>query len=420
MSRSPSPELTEVTQAPQPSRSRLTRALVALASRPHLPRRTVRLRLTLLYGALFIVSGAALLTITYVLVVHSTGNVLFLHRVGSSPRGLPTVPQAFQAQAAQVRRQAEAQHTHELHQLLIESGLALAIMSVLSLLAGWVMAGRVLTPLRTMTATTQRISEANLHQRLALDGPRDELKELADTIDGLLARLETAFEAQRRFVANASHELRTPLTMMRTSLDVATGKPAGASVELTALEHKLREGLDQADRLVESFLTLARAQHGAVSDRATVELPSVAQAALDARRGAIAARGLSVQMALGPATVTGNRTLLAQMVENVLDNAVRHNQAGGWIRVHTESERARARVTVESGGAPLSAGAVAELAQPFQRIDGARRGSEHGVGLGLSIVDAIAQAHGGALSLEAQPCGGLRVVIDLPTGDGAA
>jgi signal transduction histidine kinase len=420
MSPSPPSELTAATTAPQRSRRRLTRALLALAVRPHLPRRTVRLRLTLLYGALFIVSGAALLTITYVLVVHSTRNELFVRRAGTGTPGLANGPRVLLVQAAQIKRQAEAQHNHELHQLLIESGLALAIMSVLSLLAGWVMAGRVLTPLRTMTETTQRISEANLDQRLALGGPPDELKELADTIDGLLARLQAAFDAQRRFVANASHELRTPLTMMRTSLDVATGKPAGPSMEVTALGHKLREGLDQADRLVESFLTLARAPHGALSDRANVELPVVAQAALDAHRGDIAARGLSVETALAPATVTGNRTLLIRMVENVIDNAVRHNQARGWIRVHTESERTRARVTVESGGASLSAGAVAELAQPFQRIDGARRGSDQGVGLGLSIVDAIARAHGGVLSLEAHSSGGLRVVIDLPTGEGAA
>jgi signal transduction histidine kinase len=402
------------------SQSRLTRRLVSIAGRPHLPRRTVRLRLTVLYGALFIVSGAALLTITYLLVAHATGNRLFIRRQSVAPSGITSVPHVFLIAADQLKRQAEAQHAHELHQLLVESGLALAIMSVLSLAAGWLMAGRVLAPLRTMTATTQRISEANLHQRLALAGPSDELTDLANTIDGLLARLETAFEAQRRFVANVSHELRTPLTMMRTSLDVATGKPAGVSPELTALELKLREGLEQADRLVESFLTLARAHNGAVAERAAVNLPELAQASLDVHAEAMATGGLSVRTALAPATVTGNRTLLARMVDNVIDNAVRHNHAGGWIRVFTQRNRAGARVTVESGGAPLAKGAVAELAQPFQRLGGARRGSEHGVGLGLSIVEAIAQAHGGALALEAQPDGGLRVTVTLPAGEPAS
>jgi signal transduction histidine kinase len=403
--------------APRRSQSRFTEFLYSIAARPHLPRRTVRLRLTLLYGGLFIVSGAALLTITYLLVAHSTRDALFIRRIGTRPVSLD--PNVL-VQAAQLKRQAQTQHAHELHQLLIESGLALAIMSVLSLAAGWMMAGRVLAPLRTMTATTQRISEANLHRRLALDGPSDELTDLANTIDGLLARLETAFDAQRRFVANVSHELRTPLTMMRTSLDVATGKPAGASPELIALELKLREGLEQADRLVESFLTLARAQNGAVSERAAVALPELAQASLDAHAEAIAAGRLSVRTALAPATVTGNRTLLARMVDNVIDNAVRHNQAAGWIRVFTQRNGGAARVTVESGGASLPEEAVAELAQPFQRLDGPRRGSEHGVGLGLSIVDAIAQAHGGSLALE--PCrdGGLRVVIVLPDGEDVA
>jgi len=357
------------------SQSRLNRRLYSIAGRPHLPRRTVRLRLTLLYGALFIVSGAALLTITYLLVAHSTRDALFVRRVGSGPVDLN--PNLF-AQADQIKRQAEAQHAHELHQLLIESGLALAIMSVLSLAAGWLMAGRVLAP------------------------------------------VEAAHEAQRRFVANASHELRTPLTMMRTSLDVASGKPAGISPELTALEGKLREGLDQADRLVESFLMLARAENGAVSEPTEVALPELAAAALGAHHDAIVARGLTVQSDLGAATVTGNLTLLARMVDNVIDNAVRHNQAAGWIRVSTHHNGAGARMTVDSGGAPLTETAVAELAQPFQRLGGARRGSEHGVGLGLSIVNAIAQAHGGALALQAGPDGGLRVTVTLPGEEGAS
>jgi signal transduction histidine kinase len=358
--------------APPRSQSPFTRRLLSLAGQAHLPRRTVRLRLTLLYGGLFIVSGAALLTITYLLVVHSTHDVLYIRRRTYGPVKLDA---SVFVQFTHDKHQAQAQHAHELHQLLIESGLALAIMSVLSLAAGWLMAGRVLAP------------------------------------------LEATYEAQRRFVANVSHELRTPLTMMRTSLDVATGKPAGTTPEIAALDVKLREGLDQADRLVESFLTLARAQNGAATERGAVKLPDLARASLDAHAAAIATAGLSVRTALAPAAVTGNRTLLARMVDNLIDNAVRHNQAAGWIRVFTHRNGAGARVTVESGGARLAASAVAELAQPFQRLGGARRGSEHGVGLGLSIVEAIAQAHGGALALEPRPEGGLRATVTLPAGE---
>ncbi len=403
----------------------MARGLYRLAFRPQLPRRTVRLRLTLLYGGLFIVSGAALLTITYVLVDNSTGNFLFVRDQfrGASPHGLagrPASPAQMLAQAAALRtqatRDAQAEHGRELHQLLIESGLALAIMAVVSLMLGWWLAGRVLEPLRTMTAATQRISEDNLHQRLALEGPSDELKDLADTIDGLLARLEAAFEAQRRFVANASHELRTPLAMMRTSLDVAAGKPERPPPELTALDHKLRQGLDQADRLVEGFLTLARAQNGALADRATVSLKRLVDDALDAQRDAIAERGLTVEEALGAAPVRGNRTLLSRMVGNVVDNAVRHNRPAGWLTVRTGVDGAVASVIVDSGGQPLVNSQARELGMPFHRVAGSRTGSDHGVGLGLSIVTAIAQAHGGSVSLEPHPGGGLRVTIQLPVG----
>jgi signal transduction histidine kinase len=435
--------------------------LAALTSRLHLPRRTVRLRLTVLYGALFLVSGAALLAITYVLVLRSTATpVLFFHNgtvrggvapgvgpqvaeriegppgaiVRASPAGgtgaasaagggsttggpLPALPPA---QALQLTVQATRQHAAELHQLLMQSGIALAIMAVVSIALGWLISGRVLAPLRTMTVATRRISEDNLHERLALGGPDDELKDLADTIDGLLERLQAAFDAQRRFVANASHELRTPLAMMRTSLDVAVAKPGPAPPRLGVLEDKLREGLDRADRLLESFLMLARAQHGALSDRATVSLEAVLATAIEAHRPALAARGIELRRALGEARVAGSETLLARMVENVIENAVRHNEPGGWMRVETATDGAVARVVVESGGPVLGERAVAQLAQPFRRLGADRTGSDDGVGLGLSIVAAIAAAHGGALVLRALPAGGLRVQIELPRAARAA
>lgn len=401
--------------------------LADLVVSPRLPRRTVRLRLTLLYGVLFLLSGAALLTITYFLVHHATSGVLFVNRSAETQPSInghfPPAPQQLQdlaAQGRQLRDNAVHQHNAELHQLLVQSGIALGLMSVVSIALGWLVAGRVLAPLRTMTATTRRISEANLHERLALSGPRDELKELGDTIDGLLARLEAAFDAQRRFVANASHELRTPLAMMRTSVDVATGKPGPVPAQVTALGDKVREGLDQAERLLESFLTLARAQQEVVGEQTTVELPAVVSAALAARADAIDEKGITLERALGDAGVAGSETLLTRLVENVLDNAVVHNEPGGWIRVATGVRGETAQLEVQSSGALLEDERVRELAQPFRRLGSERTGSQDGVGLGLSIVSAIADAHGGSLELAARPEGGLRVLIELPrAGRGA-
>jgi signal transduction histidine kinase len=359
--------------------------------------RSVRLRLTALYGSLFLACGTGLLAITYVLVSHATAITAVN---SSSPNGPPT---------------GAVRHTHlvDLHQLVVQSGIALAIMTVVSAALGWIVAGGVLAPVRAMTAATRRISGENLHERLALRGPRDELTELADTIDGLLARLEAAFDAQRGFVANASHELRTPLTMMRTSLDVAIAKPEPIPPEVRALDAKLREGLDQADRLLESFLVLARAQHGARDERGPVSLASLVEVALQDRDGIVVKREIDVRTSLEPVCVTGSATLLSRMVQNVIENAVRHNEPHGFIAVQSEIHDGTARLIVENGGPQLDAASVAQLAQPFRRLSAERTGSANGVGLGLSIVAAVAAAHGGGLELRARSGGGLRVEIDL-------
>jgi signal transduction histidine kinase len=393
----------------------LRRYLSQLGSRRHLPRPSVRLRLTLLYGGLFLVSGGVLLAISNVLVRRATGGPVFTRttRSGQGPNGLPT-PEQLQAQAEQLKDAADRQHAAELDQLLLQSGIALAIMAFVSIGLGWLVAGRVLRPLREITTSTRRISQHNLHERLALQGPSDELKDLADTIDGLLARLEAAFNAQRRFVANASHELRTPLAMMRTSLDVATGKPGPLPPQLDALDAKLREGLEQADRLLESFLTLAHAQNGALTERTTVSLGELLSAAIEARADAVAEQRLTVEQRLGDINVAGSETLLARLVENVVDNAVRHNERSGWIRAETRSDGETARLVVENGGSRLEQRSVQELGQPFRRLAADRTDSQNGVGLGLSIVAAIAAAHGGNLQLHARAEGGLRVQIELP------
>jgi hypothetical protein len=269
--------------------------------------------------------------------------------------------------------------------------------------------------LRTITTATQRISEQNLHERLAIGGPPDELRRLADTIDGLLARLEEAFEAQRRFVANASHELRTPLTTMRTALDVALAKPQLSSQpQVKALDASLREDLDQADRLLESFLVLARAQRGALGEETSVSLAHVAGDALASRGEAIAAKQIELHRTVAPACVAGSETLLARMVDNLIDNAVRHNVPGGLINVSCEADRDTARLVVESAGPVLNEAAVARLAEPFRRLGAERTGSQNGHGLGLSIVAAIAAAHGGELRLYAREQGGLGAEVTLP------
>ncbi|MBV9603588.1 MAG: HAMP domain-containing protein [Solirubrobacterales bacterium] len=297
--------------------------------------------------------------------------------------------------------------------LVVVSAIALVVMAPVSMLLEWLIAGRVLRPLRTLTITTREISATNLHQRLALDGPDDELKELSDTIDALLDRLQTSFESQRLFVANASHELRTPLSTLRATLDVALAKP-NVHPQVQRLDAKLREDLDQADRLLEDFLTLARAQHGQLGEQASLSLTRLTHDALAARAEAIAAKRLELYTALIPLQVTGAETLLARMVENVIENAIRHNHPDGFISVACGNEGEIARLVVESGGPVLDSSAVADLALPFRRLGTDRTGSQNGHGLGLSIVAAVAAAHDGALELHARAEGGLRVQITLP------
>jgi signal transduction histidine kinase len=381
----------------------------------------VRLRLTALYGALFLLCGAGLLAITNVLVRRRTalpkgsnGVIAITKLPGASP-SVSVAPGGGQPRGHTAQAGATAvEHSALLHQLLIQSGIALAVMAAASILLGWLVAGRVLRPLHTITTTVQQISATNLHRRLALGGPDDELKALGMTFDDLLARLEASFEAQRRFVANASHELRTPLTMMRTALDVATGKPRPPTPEVEALATKIRRGLDQADLLLESFLLLARAEHAPLAEDITIDVDYMAAAALAARSEAIATKGLAVEHALGSAPIRGNEALLAQMVGNLIENAIRHNHPGGWIRIVTEADGALATLVVESGGPVLDQHEVSALAEPFRRLGAERTGSDNGVGLGLSIVAAVVVAHHGNLDLQARSTGGLRVVVTLP------
>ncbi len=312
-------------------------------------------------------------------------------------------------------------HTHlvDLHQLLAQSGVALAIMTVVSIGLGWWVAGRVLRPLRAMTAATRRISEENLDQRLALRGPRDELTELADTIDGLLERLEASFEAQRQFASNASHELRTPLATMRAALDVAMAKPVPVPEHILTLETRLRQELDRVERLLEGLLSLARSRRAPVGEEVTVAHGQIASEAVARRTSEISAKQLDVDLEVSAEVwVSGSETLLARMVENVIENAISDNEPGGWVRVIPAVEGSLASLVVENGGSLLVQEDVDQLAEPFLRLGTPRTGSQMGSGLGLSIVASIAQAYGGALDLHARRDGGLRVVIALPAAAG--
>jgi len=385
-----------------------------------LPRRSVRLRLTALYTLLFLLSGAVLLAIASGVVVASS--VAATAPAAGQPSPQSALARA-QARIAQLQSELAANTVHGVsHQLLIGSAIALGVMTVASALVGWIIAGRVLRPLRAMTVATRRISADSLHERLAMPGPRDELTDLADTIDGLLERLEGAFAAQRRFVANASHELRTPLTTMRASVDVAVAKPGPVPEQTLVLAGRVRGELDRVDELLDGLLALARAQHGVLPGRAVLSLGAVASASLAARGGAIAARKLTVRSIDGPdgAWVAGSQPLLRRMVDNVMDNAIGHNVDGGWISVASGTDGAAARLVVETGGEVLDQQHVDQLAQPFRRLGADRTGPADGAGLGLSIVAAVAEAHGGALDLRARPQGGLRVVIRLPLAASAA
>jgi signal transduction histidine kinase len=308
-----------------------------------------------------------------------------------------------------------AQRISDLHSLEIESVIALAIMALISGALGWAISGRVLRPLRTMTATTQEISEANLNRRLAMAGPPDELHELADTIDGLLGRLEGAFDAQRRFVANASHELRTPLTTARALLEMVISDP-NATVETfrETCEQVLDEG-EQQEQLIDALLALAHGQRGIVQ-REAVDLATVVAELVHVREPEAAARELAFASALEPAPVSGDRRLLERLVANLLDNALRHNAPGGRVSVSTAAGGEHATLVVANTGPPVPADQVERLLQPFQRLATDRVGYRDGLGLGLSIVAAIADAHGAELALEPGAEGGLEIEVRFPRG----
>ena len=385
-----------------------------------LRRRTVRFRLTALYCCLFFPSGVALVAITYVLIV------LVQHQKAIAPSDDRSSSVSFTADRSPsglaphgggttLMTVVVGQHqiTLDSSELLVGSCIVLVAMIGASVLLGWFAAGRVLRPLRVMTTTTRQISERNLHERLALAGPDDELKDLGDTIDGLLARLEAAFDSQRRFVANASHELRTPLMLSQTLLQVALADPAITLDSLrAACEEAIDAGKDQA-QLIDALLTLARSQRG-LDHREPVDLTAVVNDALNAHEPSAAARGLQVDAALDHAEVSGDARLIYRLVSNLLDNAIRYNLTGGRVEVKLAASTTEATLTVTNTGPPVPPDQVSRLLEPFQRAAPDRTASPNGLGLGLSIVADIAEAHGASLEVLPRPEGGLTVAVTFP------
>jgi signal transduction histidine kinase len=381
--------------------------------RARLPRRTIRLRLALAYFGLFVVSAAGLLALTIVLWRATTNTVTT--RTGGSRARVPATSAVKAPQGISI------QHSTDLHQLLVMSGIALAVFAAVSITLGWLVAGRFLQPLHTITTAAKDISATNLQERLNLKGPDDELKELGDTFDGLLARLERSFYFERQFVANASHELRTPNATMRVWLDVAMAKPEPVPPHIVALAARLRHELDHVDQLLDSFVALAHAQGAPIDDESTFRLGDITSAAIACRASAISEMDLTIDDEQGSETwVTGSETLLTRAVENVIDNAVKHNERSGWVRVKTTANGPTCSLVVENGGPLLHQDEVDELARPFRRLGAQRTGSDRGSGLGLSIVESIAEVHGGTLDLQARTDGGLRVVITLPLAEETA
>jgi signal transduction histidine kinase len=357
-------------------------------------RLSVRARLTALYASLFLFAGAGLLGISLWLVARH------LHR---------TLPDGA-ADAA-------------LSDLRGQYALALIGATLVAVALGWVVAGHVLRPLAEITATARRVSQDRLGERIALDGPDDELRELADTFDEMLDRLGAAFASQRRFVANASHELRTPLTVLRAEVDVTLADPDASVTELRAMGETVRDATIECEQLLEALLLLARSEAG-VDRRAPVDLVEAAHRAAAARSQDAARHAVDLRVTAphGPVVVEGDPRLLERLVANLVDNGVRHNEPGGWAAVEVTREDDGVRIAVANSGAPIPEAAAERLLEPFQRV--ARRGEgPPGVGLGLSIVRSVAAAHGGGVTLAPRAGGGLEVVVRLSgarSADGSA
>jgi signal transduction histidine kinase len=382
-------------------------------SRPQL---TVRARLTVLYTGLFAVCGAIVVAVSYLLVArlepqgegqHAPAS--FLARCQSeqlsahpNDRLLAKCSVYFQLQGAQHQRDVTLSH------LLQYSVITLAIVIALAAILGWIAAGRALRPVHRVTAAARAASEQNLSARVALGGPRDELHELAETFDDMLDRLQAAFEAQQRFIANASHELRTPLTVMRTTVDVVLDNPESTPAELRGMAADIRAEVDHAERLIGALLILARNERG-LTVHEEVDLATVAEDVLDSAE--LGER--RVHATLEPALISGDPVLAERLIANLVDNAARYNAAAGDIWISTHTLAGSSQLTVANTGPLISHADVDRIFQPFERLGD--RTSRDGFGLGLTLVGSIAAVHGGAATVRPRNDGGLSIIVTIPS-----
>ena len=386
----------------------------------------VRTRLTLIYAAPFLVAGLAVWGLAlFVLerVILPTSPAASLIASGKLGGSVAPLCQAYTTTSTALCERAYAAYyagtvagmqaqQNTLAKLLAFWALGLGVMTVASGGLGWYISGRLLRPVREITETARRASEQHLGERLALTGPRDELKELADTFDDMLERLDAAFATQRRFVANASHELRTPLTVMRTAIDVTLAKPSPTAAQLTDMAVRVRRSIDKAESMIEALLTIAVSDQGKLSTEFT-DLATMAEDAIDAAAPTIERLNLRVDAHLDPAGITGDPQLLERMISNLVDNAVRHNEPGGWIRLRTGRSAAAAYLEIANSGPFIPDDAVSSLFEPFRRME-ARTGARDGVGLGLSIARSVVTAHHATVTASSQPAGGLDISVQIP------
>jgi signal transduction histidine kinase len=388
--------------------------------------RKVRTRLTLIYAAPFLVAGLAVFGLALfvlqktILPTSPTPSLIASGKVvGSAEQACqaysitsaPLCEHAYAAYYAGTVAGMQAQQ-NTLAKLLGFWALGLGLMTFASGGLGWYISGRLLRPVREITETARRASQQHLGERLALTGPRDELRELADTFDDMLGRLDGAFAAQGRFVANASHELRTPLTVMRTAIDVTLAKAAPSVRQLTDMAVRVRRSVDKAETMIEALLTLAVSDRGKLST-VQADLATWAEDAIDTAAPEIERLNLTVEAELDPAETAGDPQLLERMITNLVGNAVRHNESGGWIRLRTGSSPGAAYVEIANGGPVIPDDKVAGLFEPFRRME-SRTGSSDGVGLGLSIVRSVATAHDATVTARSQPGGGLAISVVIP------
>jgi len=439
------------------------------------PRPTLRLRLTLTYTALFIVAGAALLSVSYILVQRRENGPAAAVQIictkqnangaaeraivssGGGPKALtlnpancPNVvdgyyrtfvrgstivsgtasgggvapggraplksPDPTAAEVGQLTATVRASQAHTLHSFKVDSALALILLAVASFGLSWWMAGRALRPVHRITDAARRLSEWTLHDRINLQGPDDELKQLADTFDAMLGRLDRAFQSQRRFAANASHELRTPLATERVLIDEALANRTAGPHELHAILQHLRENNEETERLIDALLLLARSERG-IDQWAAVDISDVMSTVIEQSTAEATAAGVTITANVEPVEVSGDPGLLERLAGNLVENAIRHNVRGGEVSITIEADHHEATLEVANTGQPIDPEQVAELLEPFKRAGQDRTRDGEGVGLGLSIVDAIVAAHRGTMMLVAPDEGGLRVRVRLPMAD---